>query len=611
MVLGYPFAIWIPPGFVLQFLGVVLGLGIGLRNYVEILFAGARSTWFGYNPAFWHNPDGLLSKPPADFKYRDPHCILFAVFPGCILGWRNMINLFSLLPCFFWYGAFPSFFVLSDAPGELCECSFEWKSTWSRVLALIFGAVIGVRFLLSIVCLCLSSVWLGPYPVIFQLRELQHIIPPKKVTPWKSQFTTILGIVLGLGVGARVLVQMFLYIPVACWYGGIGELQGAYRVKFKAINVENAALYPKSQIGRAMGFLFGFVLGGRNYLIVILSTIYVIISSLRWIMVGFFAGSHPNVHCRDGILLPLDNEWYPLNHKESEKRLEMKIGFSLGALLSLGMGMYNWVNLLTVCIVASIYGPSTINFPPPCDKSDAPACEMTTIPGKILGVILGVGLGFNNWIKLFSVICFHLALAIWCTFKGGWFGFFPLVRARHGLLSPWTTPRFACLATIEENPKVESNRSKNVSDIYSGSFAMIFGRFGSILIGLVLGWRFFGDCFTSICRCAWYGGRSFALPLNKTILGKAPEWNDQDWVRWLLSMFGFFCGWRVIIDSFLFFVVWVHGGILRGVFAALRLFSRIFDNLKQMVTQIALGFWHGLVKFTLHKFIFAATYSLD
>ncbi|KNE57341.1 hypothetical protein, variant [Allomyces macrogynus ATCC 38327] len=598
VVLRYPFQVWIPTTAIATVFGTVFGLGLGMRNYFDLLFTLIRSAWWGIDPRRFYLPDGLLVAPtPPDPLYKSEIGRIFAVVTG-VVGFRALLQAVTLIIPGIWYGVLPRELSIKDAPW-LCAKPKDWSSLGSQLFGLL-GLGLGLRFFVSVLVWIASCLWYGPNYRQLELLEwpMRHFVKFLEallccclclgqclLSPIINQdlsnrdaeptwaVSRAIG-VLGCGVGLRQWVQYITYVPVAAWYGGLANVTVA---GYKLVRNPDRPTVPKSWGARALGIVFGLVLGLRNW-IRLIAHLAVVVCVHGWaVLRGAWFGVGLAVHCSDGWIAAPKPERYPTTGSDS---VSSRLAFYFGAMTlgGLGLGVYNWANMVTVLLLATFYGALDLNIAFGKLKFKSSRRTMKTIPGRTLGVVFGLVVGWRNIVQAICIAGFAVVLVAWYIARGAYFGLVPTAQVRYGMLSK-----------IDDSNIVYKSRVRHV-----------WGAVGSVL-GLGIGWRWILNLGSAILWCSWYGGTAWGLSERWSVLGphraseaeEAAAPNRIDPVRVVLSVPGLVVGWRAMIDALLSAIVLSYLTLASAVVRLGRGLVWATVNAKACAIHLGLGAWYG------------------
>ncbi|KNE66076.1 hypothetical protein, variant [Allomyces macrogynus ATCC 38327] len=597
VVLRYPFQVWIPTTAIVTIFGTIFGLGLGLRTYADLLFTLIRSAWWGVDPRRFYLPDGLLVAPnPPDPLYKSQIGRIFAVATG-VVGLRAILQAMTLIIPGIWYGVLPRELSIKDAPW-LCAKPKDWSSLGSQMFGLL-GLGVGVRFLVSVLVWIAACLWYGPNYHQLELLEwpMRHLVKLLEVllccclclgqcllSPVINQdlsdrdaeptwaVSRAIG-VLGGGVGLRQWIQYITYVPVAAWYGGLANMTVA---GYKLVRNPDRNAVPKSWGARALGLVFGLVLGLRNW-IRLIAHLAIVVCIHGWaVLRGAWFGLGPAVHCADGWIAAPKPERFPTESDSVSSRL----AFYFGALTfgGLGLGIYNWANMATVLPLAAFYGSLDLNISFGKLKFKSSRRTMKTIPGRALGVVFGLVIGWRNVVQAICIAGFSVVLVAWYIARGAYFGLVPSAHVRYGSLSKIVDPK----------------------SVYKSRVRRIWGGVGSVL-GLGIGWRWILNLGSAVLWCSWYGGTGWGLSERWSVLGphragdaeEADVPSRLDPIRVVLSVPGLVAGWRVVVDALLSAIVLSYLTLASAIVRLGRGLVWATVNAKACAIHLGAGAWYG------------------
>ncbi|KAJ3371157.1 hypothetical protein GGF31_003580 [Allomyces arbusculus] len=598
VVLRYPFQVWIPTTAMVTVFGITFGLGLGLRNYLDLLFTLIRSAWWGVDPRRFYVPDGLLGAPtPPDPLYKTEIGRIFAVVTG-VVGLRALLQAVTLIIPGIWYGVLPRELSIKDAPW-LCAKPKDWSSIGSQLFGLL-GLGLGLRFFVAVLVWIAACLWFGPNYHQLELLEwpLRDFVKFLEAllcccfcldiclfSPIINQdlsnrdgeptwaVSRAIG-VLGGGVGLRQWVQYVTYVPFAAWYGGISNVTVA---GYKLVRNPDRTAVPKSWGARALGLVFGLALGLRNW-IRLIAHLAVVMCVHGWaVLRGAWFGVGLAVHCADGWIAAPKPERYP--KAESDSVLS-RLAFYFGALTfgGLGLGVYNWANMVTVLLLAAFYGALDLNIAFGKLKFKSSRRTMKTIPGRALGVVFGLVIGWRNVVQAILIAGFSVILVVWYVTRGAYFGLVPTAHVRYGALSKITDSKY----------------------VYKSHMRRIWGAVGSVL-GLGIGWRWIINLGSAIVWCSWNGGTGWGLSERWSVLGPqhasdaeagAPP-SRVDPVRIVLSVPGLVVGWRVVADVLLSAIVLSYLTLASAIVRLGRGLIWATVHAKACAIHLGVGAWYG------------------
>jgi hypothetical protein len=282
----YPFEhSWRPSGGVLKVLGCILGLGLGLRNYVECLLGVVRCSWYGAFPEKLNSPDGFFTMLPGaggvgeDGKgqgqveievggdgdeegvYRTSLGRILGFIFGLGVGIRFILNGIFMALKGFCYGPEPDGYHLSD--GLLVPSGITHASQLGKNFGYVFGLGVGLYPAVNFLTAIVKGVWYGGFPELFEIE--QHFIPIGSDEAYSTTIGCALGWIFGIGVGLFGIINGVLLIPCAAYYGAMGE-------KYFTWGVLGPPQFPmRTGVGLVLGYIFGLYFGFRSLLDIILT----------------------------------------------------------------------------------------------------------------------------------------------------------------------------------------------------------------------------------------------------------------------------------------------------------------------------------------------------
>ncbi|KAJ3415873.1 hypothetical protein HDV05_003937 [Chytridiales sp. JEL 0842] len=602
---------WKPSHAFIKGCGIVLGAGLGLRNYVEFLFLILRSAWYGAIPETMNSPDGFFTVLTQD-EETPVYSTSFgratgAVF-GLVVGFRFIVNGLYMAIKGLCYGPEPDKLHLAD--GLLVPSGITHQSIMGRTFGFIFGIGVGLYPFLNFVTAIIKGIWYGGFPELFEIE--QHFIPIGSDEAYSTMIGRGLGWIFGAGVGLFGIINGVLLIPCAAYYGAMGE-------KYLTWGILGPPQFPmRTTVGITLGCIFGFYFGFRTLIDVIatnaiarfLDFLYRVIilnlwCAIRYTLSGLWVGLHPQEwHLTDGLIPPPKPSSTP---PESEAKIASTCR-TLGAILAFGIGYRTIINFFTMlprCIWFGAAGPDQYLkdgwFPPPKTTLTTPFARTVgffvgaviglrtifnipgvilrsfwfganpaffhmadgllpppplepiykTTLGKVLGYVVGLGVGFR------AVLC-----ALTVIPKGMWLGVYPEgFRIADGLLEP-----------------------KDVGT-WRSNVGRPFGVFGGLI-----GFHVLANGFTVLVRGAWYGLNPQGYWLHDGILGPSPSAVVSPFGKVCAVLFGFGVGWRNIIDTLLMSICSAWFGRWGRLYVVdlpkgFKMIKKSTDNLTAVVVQ--------------------------
>jgi len=403
-------------------IGLVMGMGLGFRNWYELLGMILRGMWYGAYPESLNSKDGMYNQLPGTIYVTFLGRSIGAIF-GLGIGIRGIVNTIGLIFQGIIIGSNPGFFHLKDGPLPNLQKGWVGKAGFYFGF---FGLGIGLYPIANIIFLIIKGIWFGVYPEMFdgEIRlccrlnddndgnetttpEYHGIQNPNLKRPWTTIYGRCIGCIAGCCIGIFGICNIIGLIPFAIWYGTLGS----YAIPFSVLGPPN---HPTNTIiGRyILGTLFGFIIGCRILCDGFFTGVKGFYHFLLLLLKGVWFGSFPHkTHCSDGLFIPPHLPVY-------RDKLSKVIG-PLGGLVTAGIGLRSILNIMTIIPFAFYYGAFGHYFLT-FGALGIPRFPPKTKLGQCLGLMCGGIFGLRNYLDVSWGTVFHLytfvsliALSIW------------------------------------------------------------------------------------------------------------------------------------------------------------------------------------------------------
>ncbi|ORZ35071.1 hypothetical protein BCR44DRAFT_1435022 [Catenaria anguillulae PL171] len=322
VVLGHPFQVWIPTRSLFLVFGTLFGLGLGLRNYLDLACTALRCAWYGPWPDRVHLVDGMFDKPRMrraaptggnDFAYHHAWSPVLACVVGAGLGVRSLLNIVFTAPSFAWLGPSPTwlnllgYFILggfvglspkihcddglvasprSGDGGKYARCvASDRNDAWALTLGIGGLGLLNIANLLTVV---VGAAYYGAWSPHFKFRQVDFGDPSRKMkTPTGKVFGCIFGLsahglvpgdadaykdnvgqnifgragafVFGLVFGWRWVCDSVSALGRCAWFGAFPALQLASDKTILGTTMS----FPEQDVWRVLKSIPGLFIGWR------------------------------------------------------------------------------------------------------------------------------------------------------------------------------------------------------------------------------------------------------------------------------------------------------------------------------------------------------------
>ena len=439
-----------------------------------------------------------------------------AVTVGLLLGWTNLILLFMTVPeiifrtvwYFFlgaWFGIAPISCHIRDGvfavPGSRTDI---YNTTMKRAIGGWFGAsicgfLVGWRGILNLLFSVPKLAWRGPFEMNFATSF---------ASPMSANIVT--------------LTPQAEDLPPA-----YSEQPGPTETSLSSTS------YPATLIGQIIAFLFGIVLGYRNWIRLFTFCLGWTAYGFKWIILGIWYGSSPVFfHCADGLFSEPSPDLF-----STKGRLILA---RFGSMFGLIVGYRSISNFLSMIPRAAWYGPF---FHPKIfsgsiiTRPESKVCVSST--GRVFGGVFGLGMG---WRAYTDILVFVVSLVAVSVFS---FGTATIDQAglaaksfAHGLIyGIWNGSIVIDEGFINPLPVESESAQKHLQwAVSSGS-----------LFGFVIGLRNLWNCLLILLYASWLGFNPKSLH-NADGFFPAPKEYKSIATKWFSVPLSFGIGWRNVLN---------------------------------------------------------------
>ncbi|KAJ3306784.1 hypothetical protein HDU76_004756, partial [Blyttiomyces sp. JEL0837] len=239
-----------------RFVGSLLALGVGYRSMINFATSIPKAMWQGVLPSQAFLEDGFpCYSKPTNYPLKTVTARVLGFFFGVIVGFRTLCNLPGFIFRSMWFGAFPTLFNLQDGM-LLAPTEPVYKSWYGHTAGWIFGFVLGLRAMVSGLTVMPKGIWLGVFPEWLDMPDA--LLSPTEVGTWASPYGRAFGIFGGI-IGLQCVVNIFSVILRGAW---VGILPKTAYLKDGVLGPPRAVM--ESPIGKLMGIIVGLCVGWRN-----------------------------------------------------------------------------------------------------------------------------------------------------------------------------------------------------------------------------------------------------------------------------------------------------------------------------------------------------------